>query len=215
MPNPIKPFLITILFLFFGNTFCHEMNPARLLLEEQEDGTYSGNWMFPSNAVGLPAEVSFTGCNEGKRNLPRIEGKYLVSQLSINCEDSIKGKEINLKGLSRITDALISINFKDGTKFEGLATVSNSKITVPQEVSIYPTVYFWLVSTWSRWLGCAWMPPHVQGRGTDEFIRCQAIESGSRRYRHVFGQGAGVESERKPLPCRTVCHRGATEKCRS
>ena len=144
MPNPIKPFLITILFLFFGNTFCHEMNPARLLLEEQEDGTYTGNWMFPSNAVGLPAEVSFTGCNEGKRNLPRIEGKYLVSQLSINCEDSIKGKEINLKGLSRITDALISINFKDGTKFEGLATVSNSKITVPQEVSIYPTGYFWL-----------------------------------------------------------------------
>ena len=63
----------------------------------------------------------------GSRNLPRIEGKYLVSQLSINCGDSIKEKEINLKGLSRITDALISINFNDGTKFEGLATVNNSK----------------------------------------------------------------------------------------
>ncbi len=144
MFNLIKSFLIALSFLFLGNTFGHEMNPARLLLEEQEDATYTGNWMFPANAVGLPAEVSFTGCSEESRNLPRIEGKYLVSQLSINCKDSIKGKEINLKGLSRITDALISINFNDGTKFEGLATVNNSKITVPQEVSIYPTGYFWL-----------------------------------------------------------------------
>mgnify|MGYP003313676440 CR=1 FL=1 len=117
------------------------MNPARLLLEEQEDATYTGNWMFPANAVGLPAEVSFTGCSEESRNLPRIEGKYLVSQLSINCKDSIKGKEINLKGLSRITDALISVTFKDGTKFEGLATVNNSKIIVPEEVSILKTSF--------------------------------------------------------------------------
>ena len=144
MFNLIKPLVFSVFCLFSGNIFVHEMNPARLLLEEQEDAAYTGNWMFPANVVGLPAEVSFTGCNEEERNLPRIQGQYLVSELSINCGDSIKGKEINLKGLSRITDALISINFKDGKKFEGLATVSNSKIRVPQEVSIYPTGYFWL-----------------------------------------------------------------------
>ncbi|MDP6182059.1 MAG: HupE/UreJ family protein, partial [SAR86 cluster bacterium] len=120
------------------------MNPARLLLEEQEDGSYAGSWMFPSNALGLPAEIIFSDCEEEERNLPKIEGKYLVSELSMSCGDSIKGKEISLKGLSRITDALISVTFKDGTKFEGLATVNNSKIIVPQELSIYPTGYFWL-----------------------------------------------------------------------
>ena len=58
--------------------------------------------------------------------------------------ETIKGKEISLKGLSRITDALISLAFLDGTKFESLATVNNPKILVPEEVSIYPTGYFWL-----------------------------------------------------------------------
>tara|TARA_Y100001970_G_scaffold282278_1_gene394802 strand:- start:6283 stop:7242 length:960 start_codon:yes stop_codon:yes gene_type:complete len=144
MFNLIKLSFTTIFCLFFGNLFSHEMNPARLFLEEQEDTSYFGSWMYPSNIAGLPAEISFADCNEEERSLPSIEGKYLVSELSINCGDSIKGKEINLKGLSRITDALISINFKDGTKFESLATVNNSKILVPQEVSIYPTGYFWL-----------------------------------------------------------------------
>jgi len=143
MSNLIKVLTISIPFLFLGNVFSHEMNPARLLLEEQEDGSYAGNWMFPSNAAGLPAEIIFSDCEE-ERNLPKIEGKYLVSELSMTCGDSIKGKEISLKGLSRITDALISVTFKDGTKFEGLATVNNSKIIVPQELSIYPTGYFWL-----------------------------------------------------------------------
>ena len=73
-----------------------------------------------------------------------MEGKYLVSELSMTCGDSIKGKEISLKGLSRITDALISVTFKDGTKFEGLATVNNATIIVPEQVSIYPIGYFWL-----------------------------------------------------------------------
>ena len=144
MFNLIKVLTISISFLFLGNVFSHEMNPARLLLEEQEDGSYEGNWMFPSNAAGLPAEIIFSDCEEEERNLPKIEGKYLVSELSMICGDSIKGKEISLKGLSRITDALISVTFKDGTKFEGLATVNNSKIIVPQELSIYPTGYFWL-----------------------------------------------------------------------
>ena len=144
MCNLIKVLIISLSILFLGNVFSHEMNPARLLLEEQEDGSYKGNWMFPSNAAGLPAEIIFSDCDEEKRNLPKIEGKYLVSELSIACGESIKGKEISLKGLSRITDALISVTFKDGTKFEGLATVNNSKIIVPEEVSIYPTGYFWL-----------------------------------------------------------------------
>ena len=144
MCNLIKVLTISLSILFLGNVFSHEMNPARLLLEEQEDGSYKGNWMFPSNAAGLPAEIIFSDCDEEKRNLPKIEGKYLVSELSIACGGSIKGKEISLKGLSRITDALISVTFKDGTKFEGLATVNNSKIIVPEEVSIYPTGYFWL-----------------------------------------------------------------------
>ena len=96
---------------------------------------------FLSNTVGFPADVVFLDCEEEERSLPRIEGKYLVSKLSIDCGETIKGKEISLKGLSRITDALISLAFLDGTKFESLATVNNPRILVPEEVSIYPTTF--------------------------------------------------------------------------
>ena len=144
MLNLIKFLILAVYSLFISNLFSHEMNPARLILNEQSNGIYSGSWMFPSNTVGFPADVVFLDCDEEERSLPRIEGKYLVSKLSIDCGETIKGKEISLKGLSRITDALISVAFLDGTKFESLATVNNPKTLVPEEVSIYPTGYFWL-----------------------------------------------------------------------
>tara|TARA_B100000965_G_scaffold404399_1_gene435019 strand:- start:148 stop:1101 length:954 start_codon:yes stop_codon:yes gene_type:complete len=122
----------------------HEMNPARLSLEEGKDGVYSGVWMFPVNAVGLPAEVSFTDCLEKQRNLPEVQGKYLVSNIEINCNDTLKGKEIAFKGLTRLTDALVSVKFLDQTNFEGLATINSPKFDIPDAVSIYPTSYFWL-----------------------------------------------------------------------
>ena len=122
----------------------HEMNPARLSLEETSDGFYSGLWMFPTNTGGLPAEVSFTDCKEEQRKLPEAQGKYLVTNIAITCEESLKGKEIAFKGLTRLTDALVSVKFLDETTFEGLATIGSSKFDVPEEVSIYPINYFWL-----------------------------------------------------------------------
>ena len=137
----------TFIFLCFAMTLLaesHEMNPARLSLEEVQEGSFSGTWMFPTNAVGLPAEVSFTDCEEGQRDLPTVEGKYLVANIKINCEESLKGKEVAFKGLTRLTDALVSIRFLDQSSFEGLATINTPKFDIPEEVSIYPTSYFWL-----------------------------------------------------------------------
>ena len=137
--------LLSSLILFLASHIgSHEMNPARLLLQEGKDGQYSGSWMFPVNAAGLPAEVSFTDCKEIQRNLPTIKGKYLVTNLEIECDVTLKGKEIAFKGLTRLTDALVSIKFLDDSSFEGLASISNSKFDVPEEVSIYPVSYFWL-----------------------------------------------------------------------
>ena len=142
-------YLIKSIFITLGLSLslflqAHEMNPARLSLEEGNDGAYSGLWMFPINAVGLPAEVSFTDCTEKQRNLPEVQGKYLVSNIEINCNDTLKGKEIAFKGLTRLTDALVSVKFLDQTTFEGLATINSPKFEIPDEVSIYPTSYFWL-----------------------------------------------------------------------
>ena len=139
--KPLLSFLILFLASHIGS---HEMNPARLLLQEGKDGQYSGSWMFPVNAAGLPAEVSFTDCKEIQRDLPTIKGKYLVTNLEIECDVTLKGKEIAFKGLTRLTDALVSIKFSDDSSFEGLASINNSKFDVPEQVSIYPVSYFWL-----------------------------------------------------------------------
>ena len=137
--------LLSSLILFLASHIgSHEMNPARLLLQEGKDGQYSGSWMFPVNAAGLPAEVSFTDCKEIQRDLPTIKGKYLVTNLEIECDVTLKGKEIAFKGLTRLTDALVSIKFLDDSSFEGLASINNSKFDVPEQVSIYPVSYFWL-----------------------------------------------------------------------
>ena len=141
----LSKFIVITLGLSLGLLLqAHEMNPARLSLEEGDDGAYSGLWMFPVNAVGLPAEVSFTDCQEENRNLPEVQGKYLVSNIEIKCNESLKGKEIAFKGLTRLTDALVSVKFSDQTTFEGLATINSPKFDIPDEVSIYPTSYFWL-----------------------------------------------------------------------
>ena len=139
-----KPLLSFLILFLASHIESHEMNPARLLLQEGKDGQYSGSWMFPVNAAGLPAEVSFTDCKEIQRNLPTIKGKYLVTNLEIECDVTLKGKEIAFKGLTRLTDALVSIKFSDDSSFEGLASISNSKFDVPEQVSIYPVSYFWL-----------------------------------------------------------------------
>ena len=141
----LSKFIVITLGLSLGMLLqAHEMNPARLSLEEGDDGAYSGLWMFPVNAVGLPAEVSFTDCQEENRNLPEVQGKYLVSNIEIKCNETLKGKEIAFKGLTRLTDALVSVKFSDQTTFEGLATINSPKFDIPDEVSIYPTSYFWL-----------------------------------------------------------------------
>ena len=139
-----KPLLSFLILFLASHIESHEMNPARLLLQEGKDGKYSGSWMFPVNAAGLRAEVSFTDCKEIQRNLPTIKGKYLVTNLEIECDVTLKGKEIAFKGLTRLTDALVSIKFSDDSSFEGLASINNSKFDVPEQVSIYPVSYFWL-----------------------------------------------------------------------
>ena len=140
----MKAFISLFIILSTNIILSHEMNPARLVLNEETGSNYRVTWMFPVNAAGLPAEVSFPDCIESDKELPRQEQKYLISKLNLYCEESIQGKVITLKGLSRVTDALISIRFLDETKFEGLATINTPSIVVPKEVSLYPTNYFWL-----------------------------------------------------------------------
>jgi hypothetical protein len=138
-------FFFCLIFSVIGLNICaHEMNPARLIVEELPDNQYKAIWMYPAKNLGIESEIAFSGCNKSISNLPKLNGKYLDTEIILNCEDSIQGQSIAIKGLSRAIDALITIKYIDNTSFEGLVTVNDPSILIPSEVSLYPISYFWL-----------------------------------------------------------------------
>ena len=138
-------FLFVPILIFFSYLEAHELNPARLILEEVEPYSFDVVWKFPSNVLTQPGSIVFPPiCKETSKSLPEVERKYLITYSSLVCESSLQGNELSVKGLSRMTDALISIRFSDGNKFEGLVSVNDPKLTIPGETNLYPTSYFWL-----------------------------------------------------------------------
>ena len=49
---------------------------------------------------------------------------------------------IKFENLDFLTDALLSINFLDGSSYESIAGSRNLEITIPLEQSVYPVAYF-------------------------------------------------------------------------
>ena len=138
-------FLFVPILIFFSYLEAHELNPARLILEEVEPYSFDVVWKFPSNVLTQPGSIVFPSiCKETSKSLPEVERKYLITYSSLVCESSLQGSELSVKGLSRMTDALISIRFSDGNKFEGLVSVNEPKLTIPGETNLYPISYFWL-----------------------------------------------------------------------
>ena len=138
-------FLFVPILIFFSYLEAHELNPARLILEEVEPYSFDVVWKFPSNGLPQPGSIVFPSiCKETSKSLPELERKYLITYSSLVCESSLQGNDLSVKGLSRMTDALIIIRFSDGNKFEGLVSVNEPKLTIPGETNLYPTSYFWL-----------------------------------------------------------------------
>ena len=123
--------------------FSHEFSPAHLIIEEDADFEYEVTWMYPIRNLG---PVNLTLPNDCQSNSLETfqESKYLSEKISLQCSDSIKGKDIFIKGLSILNDALVTIKFLDGERYEGLVSVIDSKLTVPEEVQVFPTGYFML-----------------------------------------------------------------------
>lgn len=124
----------------------HEFNPAHLVINQSDvnDYNYEAAWMYPLKNIGKRAELIFS--NECKRDsaTPYPQGKYIVEKITLICESSLKGQIIEVKNLSVLTDALVTINFNDNSTFEGIMNLRNSKISIPIKKQVYPTSYFTL-----------------------------------------------------------------------
>ena len=142
--------MISRLAITFAILFCstallsHEFNPAHLVIDEINEHEYKVSWMYPIKNIGARAEIIFPANCERENQIPIQEGKYLVEKILINCENSLKSQTIELKNLSVLNDALVTITHLNGEVFEGLMNLKKSSLKIPFKEQIYPLGYFTL-----------------------------------------------------------------------
>jgi hypothetical protein len=140
----MNKFIVSLIFIFSSNFFSHEFNPAHLLINEIEELEYEALWMTPIKNLGTSPELSFPEICEIEKELPFRQGKYLSEKILLKCSESLRGKAIQVSGLSILNDALVTINHFDGDRFEGLMNLKVPEIVIPKDKQIYPTGYFYL-----------------------------------------------------------------------
>ena len=135
-----------ILVLLFCSTplLTHEFNPAHLVIDELIENEYKVSWMYPIKNIGARAEVFFPATCQSDNQLPIQKGKYLVEEIYLLCESSLKGQVIRVNNLSVLTDSLVTIKHLNGEVFEGLMNLKRPSITIPLQEQVYPTGYFTL-----------------------------------------------------------------------
>ena len=121
---------LTFLYLIFLsiNLSGHEFSPAHLIMNEKEDSNYEATWMYPIRSIGERASLLFPQSCTALNQIPYKQGKYSIEKISLSCDSSIRGAEIKVVGLSVLNDALVTINFLDAKRFEGLMNLKNSTI---------------------------------------------------------------------------------------
>ena len=131
-------------FLFFLviDSHSHEFNPAHLIVNQSAEtkNNYEATWMYPVKNIGKRAEVIFPEKCSLEKKEPYIQGKYIIEKISLDCDESLKGKSIEIKDLSVLTDALVTINFVQDT-FETLINVQKNIVDIPLFEQYYPTAY--------------------------------------------------------------------------
>ena len=133
--------LCSLFFLISLDINSHEFNPAHLVIEElTEDLSYEAMWMYPYKNIGRRAEVIFPNECVSESNDLYYQGKYINEKIFLECSLPLKGLSIEIVNLSVLTDALITINFKNNT-FEGLVNVQNNILKIPLESNYYPYSY--------------------------------------------------------------------------
>ena len=141
----MKRFLSFFLLISSFNLISHEFNPAHLIIDQSDDfqNTYVATWMYPVKNIGKRADVIFPDMCNLKGSDPFVQGKYIIEKITLECNETIKGKFIEIINLSVLTDTLVTINFKEET-FEGLINVQRNKIEIPLVEQYYPTAYLYL-----------------------------------------------------------------------
>ena len=133
-------FFFLFILSFYSNG--HEFNPVHLILNEESSFSYSVKLFYPQQYKYNSPEVLYpSNCSTSKVS-KSSNIKNIIESYELVCSEEIKGKNIRFENLDFLTDALLSINFIDGSSFESIAGSRNLEITIPFEQSVYPIAYF-------------------------------------------------------------------------
>ena len=138
----MKKIYIFLLCIFSFHSHSHEFNPAHLILNEQPGFLYSVKLFYPQQFKYNSPEIQYPDyCNiSAVSKTSNI--KNIIESYNLACDGDIKGNSISFKNLDFLTDALLSINFIDGSTYESIAGSRNLEIQIPLEQSTYPLAYF-------------------------------------------------------------------------
>jgi hypothetical protein len=138
----MKKIYFFFLFILSFYSYGHEFNPAHLILNEKSSFSYSVKLFYPQQYKYNSPEVLYpSNCSTSKVS-KSSNIKNIIESYELVCSEEIKGKNIRFENLDFLTDALLSINFIDGSSFESIAGSRNLEITIPFEQSVYPIAYF-------------------------------------------------------------------------
>ena len=133
----MKKFFSLFILFFCLNANSHEFNPAHLIINQSNSNlnNYDATWMYPVKNIGKRANVIFPGICEPISSDPFVQGKYIIEKITLDCNESIKGKTIEIENLSVLTDAMITINFDKVTKESIYASIDTTNMLVKKDLS--------------------------------------------------------------------------------
>ena len=117
-------------FLFFLviDSHSHEFNPAHLIVNQSAEtkNNYEATWMYPVKNIGKRAEVIFPEKCSLEKKEPYIQGKYIIEKISLDCDESLKGKSIEIKDLMGDNNHYSAVI--KSSKFNNLSKIEQHKL---------------------------------------------------------------------------------------
>jgi len=121
-----------------GRTFAHEVRPAYLELRETAPGIFDVLFKSPMRGdARLALAVSFSGRVERATPvISRTTDNAMVQTWCLAAIEPLKGQEVQIDGLaSTMTDALVRVEFADGTEWIERLTPQAPRATIPASQS--------------------------------------------------------------------------------
>ena len=130
--------LAALAILFYSaSAFAHEIRPAYLELREERPGAFSVLWKTPTLGIGrLALDPEFSGdVKEVTPVTTRTPPGAAIQQWTLSAP-TLRGQTLHIRGLEgSMTDALVRIEFADGTKWVQRLTGDEPEATIPMRQS--------------------------------------------------------------------------------